>query len=94
MLSVCSDGVGVGDELTDEELDREGSTEATGAFCGVRISRCGLLIKVCASFFSRDFVGCRRVGAMFSGRRPKVPVSLVPWLTGAVSCWADTEGIG
>ena len=70
MLSLCSDGGGVGKELTGEEPDGEGSTDATGAFCGFRISRCGLRVEVCASFFSIDFVGYRRVGAMFSMRRP------------------------
>ena len=70
MLSLCSDGGGVGKELTGEEPDGEGSTDATGAFCGFRISRYGLLVKVCASFFSKVFVGYRRVGAMFSMRRP------------------------
>ncbi len=70
MLSLCSDGEGDGKELTGEEPDGEGSTDATGAFCGVRISRCGLRGEVCAPFFSKDFVGYGRVGAMFSMRRP------------------------
>ena len=70
MLSLCSDGGGVGKELTGEEPDGEGSTDATGAFCGFRISRCGLRVEVCASFFSKDFVGYERVVAMFSMRRP------------------------
>ena len=70
MLSLCSDGGGVGKELTGEELDGEGSTDATGAFCGFRISRCGLRAEVWASFFSKDFVGYARVGSRFSMRRP------------------------
>ena len=70
MLSLCSDGGGVGKELTGEELDGEGSTDATGAFCGFRISRCSLRVEGCAFFLSKDFVGYGRVGAMFSMRRP------------------------
>jgi hypothetical protein len=34
VLSLCSDGGGVGKELTGEEPDGEGSTVAMGAFCG------------------------------------------------------------
>ena len=36
---------------------------------------------------------CGLRGAIFSIRRPVVPVPLVPWLTDPVSCWAETEGI-
>ena len=68
MLSLCSDGGGIGKELTDEEPDGEGSMDATGEFCGFRISRCSLRVETCAFFFSKDFVGYR-VGAMFSMRR-------------------------
>jgi hypothetical protein len=67
-LSLCSDGGGVGEELTGEEPDGEGSRDAMGAFCGVRIIRCGLRVEVCASFFSKDFVGDGRVGAILSMR--------------------------
>lgn len=71
MLSLCTDGRGVVDkDLRGEEPDGEGSTDATGAFCAFRISRCGLRIEVWASLFSKDFVGCERVVAMFSMRRP------------------------
>jgi hypothetical protein len=42
VLSLCGDGRGVGDELAGEEVDGEGSTDATGGFCGLRISWCGL----------------------------------------------------
>ena len=52
MLLSSSVGGGDGKELTDEELDGEGLTDATGEFCGFRISRCGLRVEVCASFFS------------------------------------------
>ena len=51
VLSLCSDGGGVGTEVTGEEPDGEGATDATGAFCGFRISRCGLRIEDCASIF-------------------------------------------
>jgi hypothetical protein len=88
----CNDNGGVGTELIDEGPDGEGSTDATGAFCGFRINRCGLLVKVCASFVSKDFVGNRRVGAIFSNRRPCVLAPSVSWLTGLVSCWAETVG--
>ena len=69
VLSVSSDAGGVGTEPIGEEMDGEGSTDATGALCDFRLSRCGLLVKVCASFFSKDFVGYRSVWAMFSMRR-------------------------
>lgn len=85
-LSLCKDDGGVGKDLVCEEPAGEGSTDATGAFCGFRISRCGLLVKVCASFVSKDFAGNRRMGAIFSNRRPCVPTSSVSWLTGLVSC--------
>ena len=51
VLSLGSDGAGVGTELTGAEADGEGTTDTTGAFCGFRISRCGLGVEVCASFF-------------------------------------------
>lgn len=57
MLSFCGEGVGVGKELTGEELNGKGSTDAIGAFCGFRISRCGVEVKTCVFFFSTDFVG-------------------------------------
>lgn len=69
MLSLCSDGGRVGKELIGEEPDGVDSTDATGAFCGVRISRCGLRGEACAPFFSKDFVGYGVV-AMISMRRP------------------------
>ena len=78
MLSLCSDGGGVGKELTGEEPDGEGSTVAMGAFCGFRISRWGLRGEVCVPFFSEDFVGYGRVVA----------------LTGPISCCAEAKGIG
>ena len=53
-----------------EELDEEGSTDASGVFCGFRISRCGMEDKVCASFVFKDFVRYERVGPLFSMRRP------------------------
>jgi hypothetical protein len=92
-LSLCSEGGGVGKELTDEEPDGEGSTDAMGAFCGFWMSRCGLRVEVCASFFSKDFVVYGRVGAILSMRWPWVPVPLVSRLTGPVSGWAEAEGI-
>ena len=70
MLSLCSDGGAVGKELTGDELDGEGTTDATGASCGFRISRCGVRGEVCASFFSKDFIRYGRVVAMFSVCRP------------------------
>ena len=51
MLSLGSDGGGVGTELIAAEPEGEGTTDATGAFCGFRINRCGLIVEVCASFF-------------------------------------------
>lgn len=66
---MSSDVSGVATELTGEEPDGEDSTDGTGVLGDFRISRCGLLVKICASFFSKDFVGYRRVGAMFSIRR-------------------------
>ena len=90
-LSLCKDDGGVGKDLVCEEPAGDGST---GAFCGFRISRCDLLVKVCASFVSKDFAGIRRMGARVSNRRPCVPTSSVTWLTGLVSCWAETVGIG
>lgn len=69
MLSLGNDGGGVGKAVTGEEPDGDGSTDATGASCGLRISRCGLRVEVCASFFSKDFAGNGRVGVMFSMRR-------------------------
>jgi hypothetical protein len=45
-LSLCKDDGGVGKDLVCEEPAGDGSTDATGAFCGFRISRCGLLVKV------------------------------------------------
>jgi hypothetical protein len=84
----------MGTELSGEEPDGAGSTDATGVFCGFRISRCGLRVEVCASFFSKDFVGYGRVGAMFSMRRSCVPVPLVSWMTGPISCSAEAEEIG
>ena len=69
-LSLCSEARGVGKDLTGEEADGEGSTDATGAFCGFRISRCGLRVEVCESFFSKDLIGYGRVGAMGSMRCP------------------------
>ena len=93
-MSLCGDSGCAGTELAGEESDGEGSTDAMGAFCGFRISRCGVRVKVCASFFSKDFIGCRRVGALFSMRCPRVPVPLVSWLTGLVSCWAEAGGSG
>ena len=68
MLSFCSDGGGVGKELIGDELVGEGSTDATGAFCGFRISLCGMRVNVPESFFSKDFVRNGRAGAMFSLR--------------------------
>ena len=68
MLSLCNDGGGVGKELTGEEPDGEGSRDATGAFWGFRISRCGLRVEVCASFFSKDFVTYGRAGVVLSMR--------------------------
>ena len=68
VLSFGSDSGGAGKALTGEEPDGEGSMDATGAFCGFRISRCSLRVEVCAFFFSKDFVGYR-VGAMLSMRR-------------------------
>jgi hypothetical protein len=94
VLSLCSDNGCVGSELTGEESDGKGSTDAMGGFCGFRISRCGLWVEVCAPFFSKDFVGYGKVGAMFSIRRPWVSVPPVSWLIGLVSCWAEVEGIG
>lgn len=76
MLSLRSGGVGVGKELTGEEPDGEGSTDATGAFCGFRISRCSLRVEVCAFFFSKDFVGA---------------APLVSCLMGTISCWAEAK---
>jgi hypothetical protein len=70
VLSLCSDGEGIGTELRGAEPDGEGSTDAMGACCCFRISRCDLRVAVCASFFSKDFVRYGRVGAMFSMRRP------------------------
>lgn len=93
-VSLCSDVGEVGTELRDEELDGEGSTDAIGAFCGFRISRCGVLVNVCVSFFSKDFVGWRRLGGIFSMRRPCVPIPSVVWMTVPVSCWAETVGRG
>ena len=56
--------------MAGEEPDGEGSTDAMGAFRGVRISRCGLRDKVCVSFFSEDFVRYEKDGVTFSIRRP------------------------
>jgi hypothetical protein len=70
VLSLASEGEGIGTELRGEETDGEGSTDAMGACCGFRISRCGLRVAVCVSFFSKDFMRYGRVGAMFSMRRP------------------------
>jgi nucleoid-associated protein YejK len=42
VFSFCTDGVGVGEEMTDEKLDEEGSMDAVEAFCDFGISRCGL----------------------------------------------------
>jgi len=42
VLSVSIDGGSAGIGLGGGRLDAEGSTDATGAFCGFRISRCGL----------------------------------------------------
>jgi len=70
VLSLCSDGGIVGKELTGEEPDGDGSTDTTGVFCFFRISRCGLRVAICASFFSKDFIRYGRVEAMFSMRRP------------------------
>ena len=81
-------------ELRGEESVGAVSTDAMGVFFGLRISRCGLRVEVCTSFFSKDFVGYGGVGAMFSMRRSFVPVPLVSWLTGLVSCWAEADGIG
>lgn len=100
MLSLCSDGGGVGKELMGEEPDREGSTDATGVLCGFRISRCGLRVEVCESIFSKDFVECRRVGAvarvvsLFLMCRPCGVVPPFSLVVSSVSCWADAEGIG
>ena len=83
VLSFCIACVVVGKELTGRELDRAGSRVATGALSGFRISRWGLRAPVCASFFSKDFVG--------GGRET---VLLGSWLRGAVSCWAEAKGMG
>jgi len=69
-MSLCGVCGCAGTELASEELDGEGSTDAMGAFRGVRISRCGLKDKFCVSFFSEDFVRCKRAEATFSMRRP------------------------
>ena len=69
MLSLCVDGGGIGKELTDEALEVEGATDATGVSCGLRISRCGFRVEVCEFFFSSDFVGYERAGVIFSTRR-------------------------
>jgi hypothetical protein len=69
-MSLCGDSGCAGTELAGEESDGEGWTDAMGAFCGFRISRCGLRDKVCASFFSEDFVRREKAGATFSMRRP------------------------
>lgn len=52
VVSLGSDGGGVGTELTGAEPEGEGTTDATGAFCGFRISRCGFSVDVVASFLS------------------------------------------
>ena len=70
MLSSCSDGGGVDKALTGEEPDGVGSTDVMGALCNFRISRCGLRVEICESFFSKDFIRYGRVVAMFSMRRP------------------------
>ena len=54
-LSLCSDGGGVGEEPIGVEPIEEGSADATGSFCGFRIRRCGLRVKACVSFISKDF---------------------------------------
>ena len=83
----------VGMAVRGEESDGEGSTDATGAFCGLRMSRCGLRAEVCASLFSKKIVGYGLVGPRCSIRRPCVTVPLASWLTVPVNCCAEAEGM-